>query len=462
MLPNHPIFKIIQESASELHQRVYVVGGYVRDLLLKREKKDMDFVTIGSGIELAKKVAKKLNVQVNIFKNFGTAMLKYQDLELEFVGARKESYRTESRKPIIENGTLEEDLTRRDFTINALAIDLKSHELIDLFDGKNHLEQKILKTPTDANITFSDDPLRMMRAARFATQLEFEIDETALQAMKNNAERIHIVSMERIIVELNKIIEAQKPSIGFKHLFNTGILHHIFPELVRLHGVEKIENNSHKDNFYHTLQVLDNVAKVSNNLWLRWVALLHDIAKPDTKKFIEEQGWTFHGHEELSARKVPKIFKRLKLPLDERMQYVQKLVRLHARPIALVEENVTDSAVRRLLFEAGNDIDDLITFCKCDITTRDKRKLGKYLKNFEYVEKRIQEVEQADKLRNWQPPISGDIIMQTFGLKPCAHIGTIKNAIREAILEGTIKNDYNEAYNFMLEFAKKELNLLPT
>lgn len=461
MLPNHVIFEIVQESATELSQPVYVVGGYVRDLILKREKKDMDFVTIGSGIELAKKVAKKLNVQVNIFKNFGTAMLKYHDLELEFVGARKESYRTESRKPIVENGTLEEDLTRRDFTINALAIDLKTDELIDLFDGRNHLEQKILKTPTDANITFSDDPLRMMRAARFATQLEFEIDESALQGMKNNAERIHIVSMERIIVELNKIIEAQKPSIGFKHLFNTGILHHIFPELVRLQGVEKIENNSHKDNFYHTLQVLDNVAKVSNNLWLRWVALLHDIAKPDTKKFIEQQGWTFYGHEELGARKVPKIFKRLKLPLDERMQYVQKLVRLHARPIALVEENVTDSAVRRLLFEAGNDIDDLITFSKCDITTRDKRKLEQYLKNFEYVEKRIQEVEQADKLRNWQPPISGEVIMQTFGLKPCADIGTIKNAIREAILEGTIKNDYNEAYTFMIEFAKKELNLSP-
>lgn len=462
MLPKHPIFEIVQQAASELNQPVYVVGGYVRDLFLNRNlNKDIDFVTVGSGIELAKKVAEKLNTGVNLFKNFGTAMLKYQDLELEFVGARKESYRTESRKPIVENGTLQDDLTRRDFTINALAIDLKTHELIDLFDGKTHLQQKILITPTDANITFSDDPLRMMRAARFATQLEFEIQESVLQAMKHNAERIHIVSMERIIVELNKIIEANKPSIGFKHLFNTGILQHIFPELVRLQGIEKVGDIAHKDNFYHTLQVLDNVAQVSDNLWLRWVALLHDIAKPDTKKFIEGQGWTFHGHEELGARKVPKIFRRLKLPLDERMQYVQKLVRLHARPIALVEENVTDSAVRRLLFEAGNDIDDLITFCKCDITTRDKRKLEQYLKNFEYVEKRIQEVEQADKLRNWQPPISGEIIMQTFGLKPCAHIGTIKNAIREAILEGTIKNDYDEAYTFMLEFAKKELNLLP-
>jgi putative nucleotidyltransferase with HDIG domain len=459
MLPKNPIFEIIQTVASELKQPVYVVGGYVRDLFLQREKKDIDFVTVGNGIDLAQKVAQKLGVQVHIFKNFGTAMLKYQDLELEFVGARKESYRSQSRKPIVENGTLEDDLTRRDFTINALAINLETNELIDLFNGKIDLEQKILKTPTDANITFSDDPLRMMRAARFATQLEFDIEETVLQAMKNNAERIHIVSMERIIVELNKIIESKKPSIGFKNLFNTGILDHIFPELVRLQGVEKIENTAHKDNFYHTLQVLDNVAQISNNLWLRWVALLHDIAKPDTKKFIEGQGWTFHGHEELGARKIPKIFKRLKLPLDERMQYVQKLVRLHARPIALVEENVTDSAVRRLLFDAGNDIDDLITFCKCDITTRDKRKLEQYLKNFEYVEKRIQEVEESDKLRNWQPPISGEVIMKTFGLKPCAHIGTIKNAIREAILEGTIKNDYEEAYKFMIEFAKKELNL---
>lgn len=461
MLPNYPIFEIIQTTASELNQPVYIVGGYVRDILLKREKKDMDFVTVGSGIDLANRVAQKLGVHVNIFTNFGTAMLKYEDLELEFVGARKESYRKESRKPIVENGTLEDDLTRRDFTINALAIDLKTRELIDLFDGKTHLKEKILKTPTDANITFSDDPLRMTRAARFAAQLEFDIEESALNAMKNNAERINIVSMERIIVELNKIIMAGKPSVGFKHLFNTGILEHIFPELVRLQGVEKIGNTAHKDNFYHTLQVLDNVAQVSNNLWLRWVALLHDIAKPDTKKFIQGQGWTFHGHEELGARKVPKIFKRLKLPLDERMEYVQKLVRLHARPIALVEENVTDSAVRRLLFDAGNDIDDLIVFCKCDITTRDKRKLEQYLKNFEYVEKRIQEVEETDKLRNWQPPISGEIIMKTFGLKPCAHVGTIKNAIREAILEGTIKNDYNEAYNFMIDFARKELDLSP-
>jgi len=462
MLPNDPIFKIIQDAAEELHQPVYVVGGYVRNLFLdRRQNKDIDFVTVGSGIELAKKVAQKLEVGVNIFKNFGTAMLKYGDIELEFVGARKESYRENSRKPIVENGTLEDDLTRRDFTINALAINLKTGELVDIFQGKTHLEQKILKTPTDADITFSDDPLRMMRAARFATQLGFDIDELVVQAMQKNAERIHIVSMERIIVELNKIIEAKKPSIGFKILFNTGILHHIFPELVRLQGVEKVENVAHKDNFYHTLQVLDNVAQVSNNLWLRWVALLHDIAKPDTKKFIERQGWTFHGHEELGARKVPKIFKRLKLPLDERMQYVQKLVRLHARPIALVEENVTDSAVRRLLFDAGNDIDDLITFCKCDITTRDKRKLEQYLKNFEYVEKRLAEVEEADKLRNWQPPVSGEIIMQTFGLKPCPQIGIIKNAIREAILEGLIKNDYQEAYNFMIAFAERELNLKP-
>lgn len=463
MVPKLPIFEIIQESASALNQPVYVVGGYVRDVFLKRDNnvQDIDFVTVGSGIELAKKVAQQLNVQVNVFKNFGTAMLKYNGIELEFVGARKESYRYDSRKPIVENGTLQDDLTRRDFTINALAVDLKTYELIDIFGGKQDLEQKILKTPTDPNITFSDDPLRMMRAARFAAQLQFNIDTTLIDAMKHNAERISIVSMERITIELNKIIETKKPSIGLIHLFNTGILHCIFPELVRLHGVEKVNNTSHKDNFYHTLQVLDNVAQVSDNLWLRWVALLHDIAKPDTKKFIEGQGWTFHGHEELGARKVPKIFKRLKLPLNEHMQYVQKLVRLHARPIALVEENVTDSAVRRLLFEAGNDIDDLITFCKCDITTRDKKKLEQYLKNFQYVEKRLAEVEQADKLRNWQPPISGEIIMKTFNLKPCPQIGTIKNAIREAILDGIIKNDYQEAYQFMITFAKKELNLEP-
>ncbi|MCS7029362.1 MAG: CCA tRNA nucleotidyltransferase [Bacteroidia bacterium] len=458
----HDIFKTIQAIAEELKQPVYVVGGYVRDIFLGRENKDIDFVTVGSGIELAQKVAEKLNVPVHIYKNFGTAMLKYQGLEIEFVGARKESYRRESRKPIVENGTLQDDLTRRDFTINAMAIDLKTRELIDLFEGKKHLEQKILKTPTDAHVTFSDDPLRMMRAARFAAQLSFEIDSQVLDAMKQNAERINIVSMERIIVEFNKIMEAPKPSIGIKYLYDTGILHYIFPELVRLQGVEEVNGITHKDNFYHTLQVLDNVARVSNNLWLRWVALLHDIAKPDTKRFIQGQGWTFHGHEELGAKKVPKIFKRLKLPLDDRMEYVQKLVRLHARPIALVEEHVTDSAVRRLLFEAGNDIDDLMTFCKADITTRDKKKLSQYLKNFELVQKRLQEVEQADKIRNWQPPISGEIIMQTFNLKPGPQVGIIKNAIREAILEGHIKNDYQEAYNFMIEFAKKELNLSPT
>lgn len=457
------IFKIIQHCAEELGQPVYVVGGYVRDKLLQRESKskDIDFVTVGNGIELAKNVAQKLKAKVNIFKNFGTAMLNYENLELEFVGARKESYRTNSRKPIVENGTLEDDLTRRDFTINALAIDLKTNQMIDLFGGQEHLKQKVIITPTDPNITFSDDPLRMMRAARFAAQLEFKIDEQVIKAMKHNAERINIVAMERTLVELNKIIEAKQPSIGFKYLFDTGILHHIFPELVRLQGVETMNGISHKDNFYHTLQVLDNVAKVSDNLWLRWVALLHDIAKPDTKKFTAEQGWTFHGHEELGAKKVPKIFKRLKLPLDERMLYVQKLVRLHARPIALVEENVTDSAVRRLLFDAGNDIDDLITFCKCDITTRDKRKIEQYLNNFEYVQKRIAEVEERDKLRNWQPPISGEIIMKTFKLKPSTQIGIIKNAIREAILDGKIKNNYEEAYNFMIEFAKKELNLVP-
>ncbi|MCS7075255.1 MAG: CCA tRNA nucleotidyltransferase [Bacteroidia bacterium] len=458
---DHDIFGVIKNSAKELGQPVYVVGGYVRDSFLKRENKDIDFVTVGSGIKLAQKVAQKLNVNANIYKNFGTAMLKYDGLEMEFVGARKESYRKDSRKPIVEDGTLEDDLSRRDFTINAMAIDLETHQLIDFFEGKKHLEQKILKTPTDAHITFSDDPLRMMRAARFATQLNFTIDPSVLDAMKANAHRIEIVSMDRIIVEFNKILETSKPSIGIRYLYDTGILNYIFPELVRLKGVEKVNGIAHKDNFYHTLQVLDNVAKTTKNFWLRWVALLHDIAKPETKKFIEGQGWTFHGHEELGARKVPKIFRRLKLPLDERMEYVQKLVRLHARPIALVEENVTDSAVRRLLFEAGNDIDDLITFCKADITTRDKNKLSQYLKNFEYVERRLQEVEQADRLRNWQPPISGEIIMQTFNLKPSPQIGIIKNAIREAILEGQIKNDYQEAYNFMIEFAKKELNLSP-
>ena len=450
----HIIFSIIAEEAEALKSDAFVVGGYVRDIFLKRSSKDIDIVVVGSGIELAQKIGHRLKTNVTIFKNFGTAMIKYDGLEIEFVGARKESYRSDSRKPIVETGTLEDDQKRRDFTINAMAVHLTKNnfgELVDPFNGVQDLNDKLLRTPLDPDITFSDDPLRMMRAIRFASQLHFTIDKSALKAINKNAKRISIVSAERISEELNKIISSDKPSIGFDLLFNTGLLQIIFPQLCLLHGVEFINGKGHKDNFYHTLEVLDNVAKNSNDLWLRWAALLHDIAKPATKRFEEGQGWTFHGHEDKGARMVKHIFRQFKLPLNEKMKLVEKLVQLHLRPIVLAKEFVTDSAIRRLLFDAGDDIDFLMILCHADITTKNEYKIRKYKDNFKIVQEKLKEVEQKDKIRNWQPPVTGEDIMITFGLGPGKEVGQIKNAIREAILEGEINNDFDQAYNFMLK-----------
>ena len=443
-----------------MNTEAFVVGGYVRDIFLKRDSKDIDVVVTGSGIDLAHRVSARLgkNVPVNYFKNFGTAMIKYDELEIEFVGARKESYRRESRKPIVEEGTIEDDQKRRDFTINAMAIHLTESnfgELVDPFNGTQDLHDKMIRTPLDPEITFSDDPLRMMRAIRFASQLHFTIDPIALEAIQKNKERIKIVSGERIIEELNKIILSGKPSVGLDLLFKTGILQIIFPQMCLLYGVEYINGKGHKDNFYHTLQVLDNVAKASDDLWLRWAAILHDIAKPATKKFEPEHGWTFHGHEDKGARMVRHIFRQLKLPLNEKMKFVEKLVQLHLRPIVLAQEHVTDSAIRRLLFDAGDNIEALMILCHADVTTKNEYKIRKYKDNFRVVQEKLKEVEEKDRIRNWQPPVTGEHIMQIFGLKPGKEVGQIKNAIREAILEGDIRNDYDEAYAFMIKIAEK-------
>ncbi|MEE9438965.1 MAG: HD domain-containing protein [Saprospiraceae bacterium] len=454
------VFDLLSESAKELGYPVYVVGGYVRDRILNRRSKDLDIVCVGSGIELAKHFSLKLKPvpKLTVFKRFGTAMIKHKDLEIEFVGARKESYSKDSRKPAVEDGTLEDDQNRRDFTINALALSLNQAdfgEIVDSFNGIEHLKLKKIKTPLAPDKTFSDDPLRMLRAIRFATQLNFKIEPETLNSITKNKDRISIISKERIISEVEKILASPVPSIGFKLLFDTGLLLLIFPELANLYGVDIRDGKSHKDNFYHTLEVVDNISVNTDNIWLRWAAVMHDIAKPPTKRFSKTNGWTFHGHEALGAIMVPKIFKRLKLPLDHKMKYVQKLVRLHLRPISLTKENISDSAIRRLLFDAGDDIDDLMTLCKADITSKNSNKVKRFLANYIIVQEKLKEIEAKDQIRNWQPPITGEIIMQTFSLSPCKQVGIIKSAIREAILDGVILNDYDQAYDYMLKIGEE-------
>lgn len=456
-----PLFEILAEQSDKLGLPAYVIGGYVRDYFLKRPSKDVDIVVEGRGIALAKAFATATNSKdVVVYENFGTAMVRYKDLEVEFVGARKESYRRESRKPIVESGSLHDDQLRRDFCINAMSISLNKEnygELIDPFDGIGDLDAKLIRTPTDPKITFSDDPLRMMRAIRFATQLGFSIEPRTYDAIGTTKSRIDIISKERIKDELNKIILAKTPSFGFDLLFKSGLLALIFPELAAMHGVEYVKGRGHKDNFYHTLKVLDNISEKSDNLWLRWVAILHDIGKPASKRYSPQSGWTFHGHEDRGARMVPKIFRKMKLPLNENMQYVRLLVALHQRPIALVNEEVSDSAIRRIVVDAGDHLNDLLDFCRADITSRNERKVKRFLKNYSELEKRIHEVEERDNLRNWQPPVGGDLIMKTFDIRPGKQVGQIKREIREAILEGIIPNDERSAIEYMKEIAPKYL-----
>lgn len=454
------IFKQISATADELHLECYVVGGYVRDLYLERPSKDIDVVVVGSGILMAETLGRRLGrgAHVAVFRNFGTAQLKYRGTEVEFVGARRESYSHDSRKPIVEDGTLHDDQNRRDFTINALAVCLNADrfgELVDPFGGIDDLYDKTIRTPLDPDITFSDDPLRMMRCVRFAAQLGFYIDDETFEALERNKERISIISRERIADELNKILLSPVPSKGFVELDRCGLLPLIFPELVALQGVETRNGKAHKDNFYHTLEVLDNVARASQNLWLRWAALLHDIAKPRTKRWEQKTGWTFHNHNYMGAKMIPDIFRRMKLPMNEKMKYVQKLVELHMRPIVIADEEVTDSAVRRLLFEAGDDIDDLMTLCEADITSKNQERKQRFLDNFRLVRQKLKDLEEKDRIRNFQPPVDGEEIMTTFGLQPCREIGSLKSAIKDAILDGVIPNEHDAAYAFMLERAKR-------